>query len=91
MATHIDYDATTIGGKLIAEATAATLSARQKWQRLKLLADAVSTGGGQPVLLETDPTFALPADTGSVVYTKIADAVVALNGMTYLSDLDLGD
>lgn len=90
MATHISYSPTTVGGKLLAEATAATIAARQKWQRLKALADSVTTGGGQQVLLESDPTFAVPTDKGSVVYTNIADITAALNGLTQLEDTDLG-
>lgn len=90
MASHINYPATTVGGKLLAEATAALIDARAKWQRLKLLADAVSSGGGQSALLESDTTFSLPANSGSVVYTNISQFVVALNGLTALSDTDLG-
>lgn len=90
MATHIDYTTTTIGGTLLAEAAAQLVDVRLKFRRLKQLADAVSSGGGQPVLLESDPTFALPSGTGSNVYTHIADLSATLESMTQLADLDMG-
>ena len=90
MATHIDYPTNTIGGKLLAEATATAILARQQFQRLKALADSVCSGGGQPALLESDPTFAFVTDTGSDLYTHIADQTAGLNGLTSLADIDMG-
>jgi hypothetical protein len=90
MTTHINYDTSTIGGKLLAEAISDLILTRQKIVRLKGLADACTSGGAQQVLLETDPTWLVPSGTGTVVYTDISDLAANLAALTSLYDLDRG-
>lgn len=90
MTTHINYDTTTIGGRLLEEAVSDLILARQKFQRLLGLANACTSGGGQQVLLESDPTWMVPSGTGSTIYTEIVDITTNLSALTSLEDLDRG-
>jgi len=89
---RIGYSATTIGGKMVAEAADHISKAQDLLARAKSLADSVSGGGVTPAALEGSAEFGVVAGQGSNFYTAIGN--MKTNAATVsdsaLADIDQG-
>jgi hypothetical protein len=89
---RITYNATTIGGKMVAEGIDQIRKGRDLLTRAKSLADSISAGGVTPALLEASPEFGVAVGSGATFYTAIGNAKTnsAVVSDAAIADLDNG-
>lgn len=90
--TRVNYDASKIGSKLVAEGIDHLIKARAALLRAKSLADALSSGGVTPAALEGSAEFGVNTGEGSAFYTALNVVKTNLATITDLSlaNLDAG-
>jgi len=89
---RITYNATTIGGTMVAEGIDHIRKGRDLLMRAKSLADSVSAGGATPALLESSVEFGVLASQGGTFYTALGNAKTNAATVTdaAIADLDNG-
>jgi len=89
---RITYNATTIGGTMVAEGIDHIRKGRDLLMRAKSLAASVSAGGTTPALLESSAEFGVLASQGGAFYTAIDNAKTNAATVTdaAIADLDNG-
>ena len=68
---RIAYNATTVGGKMKAEAVDHIRKARDLLTRASALANSITAGGVTPALLESSAEFGVAAGQGASFYTAL--------------------
>ena len=89
---RITYNATTIGGAMVAEGIDHIRKGRDLLTRAKSLADSVFGGGVTPALLELSAEFGVSASQGAAFYTAVNGAKTNAATVTdaAIADLDNG-
>lgn len=89
---RITYNATTIGGIMVAEAVDHIRKGRDLLTRAKALADSMSGGGVTPALLEGSAEFGVAVGSGAAFYTAVGN--MKTNAATVsdsaIADIDAG-
>jgi len=79
---RISYNATTLGGKLVADGINHVRLAKENFDRAKALADSISSGGSIPAALDTSVDFGCAVGSGGALYTAISNARANVNVIT---------
>ena len=89
---RITYNATTIGGKMIAQGVDDIRKGRDLIARAVSLANSISAGGATPALLESSPEFGVAVGAGATFYTALNNMKTnaATVSDTAIADLDNG-
>ena len=89
---RITYDASKIGGIMVAEAVDHIAKAQALLSRAKSLADSITGGGVTPESLEASPEFGVAAGLGDEFYSAIAAMKTNAATVTVASiaDIDMG-
>lgn len=89
---RITYDASKIGGIMVAEAVDHLAKAQALLNRAKSLADSISGGGVTPANLEGSPEFGVAVGLGDEFYSALNDMKVnaATVSAAAIADIDMG-
>jgi hypothetical protein len=89
---RITYDASKIGGIMVAEAVDHIAKAQGLLSRAKSLADSITGGGVTPANLEASPEFGVAAGLGDEFYAAVS--AMKTNAATVtaasIADIDMG-
>ena len=89
---RITYDASKIGGIMVAEAVDHIAKAQDLLDRAKSLADSISAGGVTPAALEGSAEFGVATTLGDEFYAALAAMKTNAATVTVaaIADLDMG-
>jgi multidrug transporter EmrE-like cation transporter len=89
--TRIIVPTGTLIGRELVSLTQQIIGASQAVNRLKAQADAITTNGASPALLESSTESLMPTGTGSTIYTGIGTIKTQLDALaTLVATIDQG-